>query len=96
MELFKSYNYIDASNFTVNKFEKLIDDTGAVTVDLNVDFLQKSHQKIFDSDINWEWKGFIALISLFYGIFLLLSFPQARNYLLLTTSSFAILYLIIL
>jgi hypothetical protein len=96
VELFKSYNYIDASNFTVNKFEKLIDDTGAVTVDLNVDFLKKSHQKIFDSDINWEWKGFIALISLFYGIFLLLSFPQARNYFLLTTSSYTVLYFIML
>ena len=96
VELFKSYNYIDASNFTVNKFEKLIDDTGAVTVDLNVDFLKKSHQKIFDSDINWEWKGFIELISLFYGIFLLLSFPRVRNYLLLTTSSYAILYFIML
>jgi hypothetical protein len=96
VELFKSYNYIDSSNFTVNKFEKLIDDTGAVTVDLNVDFLKKSHQKIFDSDINWEWKGFIALIALFYGIFLLLSFPQARNYFLLTTSSYAVLYFIML
>ena len=96
VELFKSYNYIDSSNFTVNKFEKLIDDTGAVTVDLNVDFLKKSHQKIFDSDINWEWKGFIELISLFYGIFLLLSFPRVRNYLLLTTSSYAILYFIML
>ena len=96
VELFKSYNYIDASNFTVDKFEKLIDDTGAVTVDLNVDFLKKSHQKIFDSDINWEWKGFIALISLFYGIFLFLSFPQIRYYLLLTTSSYAVLYFIML
>ena len=96
VELFKSYNYIDASNFTVNKFEKLIEETQTVTVDLNVDFLKKSHQKIFDSDINWEWKGFIALISLFYGIFLLLSFPRVRNYLLLTTSSYAILYFIML
>jgi hypothetical protein len=96
VELFKSYNYIDASNFAVNKFEKLIEETETVTVDLNVDFLKKSHQKIFDSDINWEWKGFIALISLFYGIFLLLSFPRVRNYLLLTTSSYAILYFIML
>jgi hypothetical protein len=96
VELFKSYNYIDASNFTVNKFEKLIEETQTVTVDLNVDFLKKSHQKIFDSDINWEWKGFIELISLFYGIFLLLSFPRVRNYLLLTTSSYAILYFIML
>ena len=96
VELFKSYNYIDASNFTVNKFEKLIEETQTVTVDLNVDFLKKSHQKIFDSDINWEWKGFIALTSLFYGIFLLLSFPRVRNYLLLTTSSYAILYFIML
>ncbi len=96
VELFKSYNYIDASNFTVNKFEKLIEETETVTVDLNVDFLKKSHQKIFDSDINWEWKGFIALISLFYGIFLLLSFPQVRYYLFLTTLSYATLYLIML
>ena len=93
VELFKSYNYIDASNFTVNKFERLIKETETVTVDLNIDFLKKSHQKIFDSDVNWEWKGFIAIISLFFGIFLLLSFPQVRNYLLLTTSSYVILYL---
>ena len=96
VELFKSYNYIDASNFTVNKFERLIKETETVTVDLNIDFLKKSHQKIFDSDVNWEWKGFIAIISLFFGIFLLLSFPQVRNYLLLTTSSYVILYLIML
>jgi hypothetical protein len=96
VELFKSYNYIDASNFTVNKFERLIKETETITVDLNVDFLKESHQKIFDSDVNWEWKGFIAIISLFFGIFLLLSFPQVRNYLLLTTSSYAILYLIML
>jgi hypothetical protein len=96
VELFKSYNYIDASNFTVNKFERLIKETETVTVDLNIDFLKKSHQKIFDSDVNWEWKGFIAIISLFFGIFLLLSFPLVRNYLLLTTSSYVILYLIML
>ena len=96
VELFKSYNYIDADNFNVKKLEKLIEETETATFDLNVDFLKKSHQKIFGEDVNWEWKGIIALVSLFYGIFLLLSFPHVRDFLLLTTSSYAILYFIML
>ena len=96
VELFKSYNYIDADNFTATKFEKLIEETKPITVNLNVDFLKESHQKIFDSDINWEWKNIISIMSLFFVIFLLKSVPKVGNYLLLTTSSYGILYFIML
>ena len=96
VELFKTYNYIDLNKFSVDKFEKLIEDTENISVKLNSDFLIKSHQKIFDSDVNWEWTNFISLISLFYVIFLLLSFPKPISYILLTTSSYAVLYLIML
>ena len=95
-ELFRSYNSVDSNNFNYLKLEELIDATMKRHVIEPISFLNKAHQQIFDSDINWEWKGFIALISLFYGIFLLLSFPQARNYFLLTTSSYAVLYFIML
>ena len=96
VELFRTYNYIDSDKFSVGKFEKLIEDTENISVNLNSDFLINSHQKIFDSDVNWEWTNFISLISLFYVIFLLLSFPKPIRYILLTTASYAVLYLIML
>ena len=96
VQLFKSYNYIDAENFSVSKFENLISDSESNSVSLNLDFLIKSHQKIFDSDVNWEWVKLISLIGLFYSIFLLLSFPKVFSYLLLTTSSYSVLYVIML
>ena len=72
VQLFKTYNYIDADKFSVEKFEKLIKDTENTKVNINSDFFIKSHQKIFDSDVNWEWTKIISLITLFYAIFLLL------------------------
>ncbi len=96
VELFKSYNYIDADNFSVSKFENLISDSESKSISLNLDFLIKSHQRIFDSDVNWEWVKMISLIGLFYSIFLLLSFPKVFDYLLLTTASYSVLYIIML
>ena len=58
--------------------------------------MTNSHQKIFDSDVNWEWTNIISLIAVFFAIFLLLSFPNATVYLLLTSVSYFVLYLIML
>lgn len=94
--LFKSYNYLDKNRFSAAKFEKLIKDTEQIQLERDSDFLIKSHQKIFDSDINWEWKMLISLISLIYIVFMLLSFPKVSRYLLLTTISYGTLYAIML
>ncbi len=94
VELFKSYNYIDPKNFTVIKFEKLIEESDAFHVNVNLRHVNKTHQKIFDSDVNWEWKRLISITSLFYVIFLLISLPRVRIYILLTTSGYGILYFI--
>ena len=96
VELFKSYNYIDAEKFNVSKFENLINDSDGRSVSINLDFLIQSHQRIFDSDVNWEWTNIISLITLFYLIFLLLSFPKVSGYLFLTTVSYSILYLVMI
>jgi hypothetical protein len=92
-EMFKNYNSIDPTYFTVDKLNKLILDTQSETK-IDMKFLQKSHQQIFDSDINWEWKRLIQLISIVFLLFLLLSLPKSINFLLLSISSLAIIYLI--
>ena len=94
-EIFKNYNSIDPNYFTVDKLNKLIFDSQSETK-IDFRFLQKSHQQIFDSDINWEWKRLIQIISLVFLLFLLLSLPKSSNFLLLFISSFAIMYLIML
>ena len=94
-EIFKNYNSIDPNYFTVDKLNKLILDTQSATK-IDFKFLQKSHQQIFDSDINWEWKRLIQLISLVFLLFLLISLPKSINFLLLSISSLAIIYLIML
>jgi hypothetical protein len=94
-EIFKNYNSIDPNYFTVDKFNKLIIDSQSETK-IDFTFLQKAHQQIFDSDINWEWKRLIQLTSLVFLLFLLLSLPKSSNFLLLSISSFAIVYLIML
>lgn len=96
VELFKSYNHIDPKNFTVIKFEKLIEESEAFNVHEGFGDLKETHQKIFDSDVNWEWRKLISLITLFFVIFLLISFPRVRNYILLTSASYGILYFIML
>jgi hypothetical protein len=94
-EIFKNYNSIDPNYFTGDKLNKLIIDSQSETK-IDFKFLQKAHQQIFDSDINWEWKRLIQLISLVFLLFLLLSLPKSSNFLLLSISSFAIVYLIML
>lgn len=95
VEIFKSYNAIDFNYFTTSKLNKLIADTQNSTK-INLDFIEKAHQQIFESDINWEWKRLIALISVIFATFLILSLPYSLNYLLLSCSSLLIIYLIML
>jgi len=94
-EIFKNYNSIDPTYFTVDKLNKLILDTQS-EIKIDMKFLQKAHQQIFDSDINWEWKRLIQLISLVFLLFLFLSLPKSINFLLLSISSLVIIYLIML
>jgi hypothetical protein len=94
-EIFKNYNSIDPTYFTVDKLNKLILDTQSETK-IDIRFLMKAHQQIFDSDINWEWKRLIQLISLVFLLFLFLTLPKSINFLLLSISSLAIIYLIML
>jgi hypothetical protein len=95
VEIFKNYNSIDPNYFTIDKLNKLILDTQSATK-IDIKFLQKAHQQIFDSDINWEWKRLIQLISLVFLLFSFLSLPKSTNFLLLSISSLAIIYLIML
>ena len=94
-EIFKSYNSVDPDNFTVSKLTQLILDSQNTTT-INLNFLKKAHQQIFDSDINWEWKRLIQLISIVFALFLISSLPKSLNYLLLSVSSLAIIYAIML
>ena len=94
-EIFKSYNSIDPNYFTVDKLNKLISDSQSETK-IDFKFLQKAHQQIFDSDINWEWKRLIQLIPLVFLLFWFLTLPKSIYFLLLSMSSFTIVYLIIL
>ena len=94
-EIFRSYNSIDPDNFTVSKLNQLILDSQNTTT-INLNFLKKAHQQIFDSDINWEWKRLIELISVVFALFLISSLPKSLIYLLLSVSSLAIIYAIML
>jgi hypothetical protein len=94
-EIFKNYNSIDPSYFTVDKLNKLILETQSETK-IDIKLLQKAHQQIFDSDINWEWKRLIQIISLVFLLFLFLTLLKSINYLLLSISSLTIIYLIML
>jgi hypothetical protein len=94
-EIFKNYNSIDYNKFTANKLNQLILDSKKTTK-IDFKFVTRSHQQIFDSDINWEWKRLIQLISLVFLTFLLLSFPKCLNYLLLSAPAFVILYAVML
>ncbi len=95
-ELFRNYNSVDSSNFNSLKLEKLIEDTMKRQVIEPVSFLKQAHQQIFDSDINWEWKKLIQLITFLFILFLILSIKRPKEYLLLASSSLFILYSIML
>jgi hypothetical protein len=95
-ELFRNYNSVDSNNFNYLKLEKLIDDTMKRQAIDPIKFLNQAHQQIFDSDINWEWKKLIQLITFLFILFLILSVKNPKEYLLLASSSLFILYLIML
>ena len=95
-ELFRSYNSVDSNNFNYLKLEELIDATMKRHVIEPISFLNKAHQQIFDSDINWEWKKLIQLITFIFILFFILSIRSPKEYLLLSSSSLFILYLIML
>jgi len=94
-EIFKTYNSVDPNHFTASKLNQLILDTQSFEK-FNINFIEKAHQQIFDSDINWEWKRLIQLISLLYLIFLLLSLPKPSVFLLLSSTSLLIIYIVML
>ena len=95
-ELFKNYNSVDINNFNYLKFEKLIDETMNRQVVEPISFLKQAHQQIFDSDVNWEWKKLIQLITFIFILFLILSVRSPKDYLFLTTVSLFVLYSIML
>ena len=95
-ELFRNYNSVDSNNFNSLKLEKLIEDTMKRQVIEPVSFLKQAHQQVFDSDINWEWKKLIQLITFLFILFLILSIKSPKEYLLLASSSLFILYSIML
>ena len=95
-ELFRNYNSVDSNNFNSLKLEKLIEDTMKRQVIEPVSFLKQAHQQVFDSDINWEWKKLIQLITFLFILFLILSIKSPKEYLLLASSSLFFLYLIML
>jgi hypothetical protein len=94
-EVFKSYNAIDSTYFSAIKLDDLIDES-QTSLNINFDFISKSHQQIFDSDINWEWKHLISLISSIFLIFLVFSLPKSYEFLLLSISSIGIIYFVML
>jgi hypothetical protein len=94
-EVFKSYNAIDSTYFSAIKLDDLIDES-QTSLYINFDFISKSHQQIFDSDINWEWKHLISLISFIFLIFLVFSLPKSYEFLLLSISSIGIIYFVML
>lgn len=96
VELFKSYNYIDKNNFSVDKFQKLVQDTSGNKLDLSSVFFLKAHQKIFDSDVNWEWTKLISIITFSFLLFAFLLFPRIQMYVPLLASAYLILYLVML
>jgi hypothetical protein len=95
-DLFRNYNSVDSSKFNYLKLEELIEDTMKRQVIEPMSFLKQAHQQIFDSDINWEWKKLIQLITFIFILFLILSFKSPKDYLLLTTASLFVLYSIML
>jgi hypothetical protein len=94
-EIFKNYNSIDPNYFTLIKLNKLISESQSETK-IDFEFFMKAHQQIFDSDINWEWKQLIQIISLVFLTFFFITLPKAFNYLLLSLSSLTIIYLVML
>jgi hypothetical protein len=94
-EVFKSYNAIDSTYFSTVKLDHLINES-QTSLNVNFDFISKSHQQIFDSDINWEWKHLISLISFIFLIFLIFSLPKPYEFLLLSISSIGIIYFVML
>jgi len=94
-EIFKNYNSIDPNYFTLIKLNKLISESQSETK-IDSEFFMKAHQQIFDSDINWEWKQLIQIISLVFLTFFFITLPKAFNYLLLSLSSLTIIYLVML
>ena len=96
VELFQSYNYIDKNNFSVDKFQKLVQDTSGNKLDLSSVFFLKAHQKIFDSDVNWEWTKLISIITFSFLLFAFLLFPRIQMYVPLLASAYLILYLVML
>jgi hypothetical protein len=95
-EIFRNYNAVDSENFNNTKLEKLITDTKSTQKVEPLNFLKQSHQQIFDSDINWEWKKLIQLVTFMFLLFLFLSARNPARYLLLSLSALSILYLIML
>jgi hypothetical protein len=95
-DLFRNYNSVDSSKFNYLKLEELIEDTMKRQVIEPMSFLKQAHQQIFDSDINWEWKKLIQLITFIFILFLILTFKSPKDYLLLTTASLFVLYSIML
>jgi hypothetical protein len=95
-EVFKNYNAVDANNFNFEKLERVVSDSRSQQKLDPINFFIQSHQQIFNSDVNWEWKNLIQIISYTFLLFLVLAFRNLKSYLILSLISLVSLYAIML
>ena len=64
-------------DFNFEKLERVVSDSRSQQKLDPINFFIQSHQQIFDSDVNWEWKNLIQIISYTFLLFLVLAFRSS-------------------
>lgn len=95
-KLFENYLTIDKAIFNEDKYKQVLKTTPKSEINNYYKFLYNGHKNLINSDINWEWFNLASLIPLSFLLFLFALWPRVKIFLILTLSSYAIGYLIMI
>lgn len=96
-KLFEQYWTVDKLEFNSNKYLNLISTINNEKPPFNLrDFILNGHNKLIESDINWEWFDLAKLIPLSFLLFLFLSWPKPKLLISLSTVSALLIYFVML
>ena len=95
-KLFENYITIDKNVFNNDKYLNVLNNVPKNTIESIWTFFIKGHEQLINSDVNWEWFRLASLIPLSFSFFLFLSWPRIKKFLLISTSSYAIGYFVMI
>jgi hypothetical protein len=95
-KLFENYLTIDKKTFNNQKYLQVLENLPKNQQFNFFNYVKKGHEKLINSDINWEWFSLASLVPLSFVFFLFLLWPRVKLFLIASSISYLVGYSIMI